>query len=259
MTLTPNRSRAACLAASFAACWVGLLVLLAPAAASAANVLDPKCIEVPAPLWFPHDFVDPGHYCLIDDVEVNMNGGVVFRVLSPGVTFDLGGFEIRNVAADPGNSVGVSLTGERSEVTNGALVGFDRGLMAGCLPGESGQRVTRLHIDGSATEGARLSCPSTLFEGNFVTATGAGQDWASAVTLLGDHSRVVDNDIIDVTGKYGTGIGILGDHVLVTGNRVSKVWYAVADHNNPDTTLCRDNLAADFVGGYGCIDLGNND
>lgn len=244
---------------SLAICLPFALVALLASTAVGADVLAPPCIEVPAPVWFPHDIVEPGRYCLIDDVEVDMDDGIAFRILSPGVTFDLGGFEIRNVAADPGNSVGVSLSGERSEVTNGALVGFGWGLTAGCSGGAGGQRVTRLHIDGSATAGAQLACPSTLFAGNFVTATGDGQDWASAVTLLGDHSRATDNDIVDVVGKYGSGIVVTGDHVLVTGNRVAKVWYAVVDHNDPDTARCRDNLAADFVDDYRCVDLGDND
>lgn len=252
----PPGSRAVRLAA-FVVC--ALTVLLAAPSPSEAAA-ERRCLQIEAPAVLPIVLDEPGSYCLVEDIEVNLAGGLVVRMDSPGVHLDLNGFEIRNVAADPGGSLAIQMGGRRSRVENGHIAGFGRAILSFCQLDEGGQVIEGVHVSACGSPAVQLQCPQSLFRANLVTDTGKDGNWNVAVSVESPYTRVIDNDIVGVVGKPSFAVSVASGekHVMVAGNRISKVSDGVHTAGPPSEARCRDNLTSDVGNPYDCLDLGNN-
>ena len=114
---------------------------------------------------------------------MDVAGGIVIRMDVSGVHLDLNGFEIRNVGANPANTVAIQMGGRRSRVENGHITGFGRAIIGSCQQDEGGQVIERVHVDSCGSPAVQLQCPRSLFRHNMVTDTGWSGTWNMAVSV----------------------------------------------------------------------------
>ena len=246
------------------------LGLAIPAGAPPAAAQDQACdhlITLPGAQTAGYTISAPGLYCLDTDVimAASFTAGNAIEIAANYVTLDLRGHKVHGANAGVGTRANGIHAFNRRNVTikNGTVWGFSTGvaLDASTPTTLAGYVVERVRAELNRTTGISVQGANSIVRQNVVTNTGA-IDHTYGIQFRSADGRILDNDILTVTpesGHYSFGIALLGgDSVLVVGNRIASVGFAVAFISSAGKY--RNNLTTNiagipFAGGY---DAGDN-
>ncbi|HYL39538.1 MAG TPA: hypothetical protein VEV17_26710 [Bryobacteraceae bacterium] len=169
-----------------------------------------------------------GTYCLTADISYTAASGNAITVNAGHVVLDLSQHTLSNLAAGTGTlSTGISSSSANLTVRNGTVIGFSTGIsLAG-----SGALVEGIRADANRQIAIIVGGLGSVVRNNLVIHTGTGNasegGLITAIYLLGDGERALNNDIVDTvppTSGVGSGRGIVvhANGVVVEGNRLSN-------------------------------------
>jgi hypothetical protein len=236
----------------------------APTPVHAETILCTRIFALPATITVS------GSFCLSGNLSTAMTFGNAIDIAADNVVLDLNGFRLDGLAAGAGTQVnGINVT-DRKNVTirNGTVRGFATGIEVVDLTGASrGHLIEGIRADRNTLFGMSIMGRGHVVRNNQIVATGGTtllgpNGSAFGINVLGRETRVIDNDIIQMS-KTGNGVtvGILLDgvvDVLAVNNRITDADIGI-QYSSGATGKFRDNLtsgvATPFTGG---TDAGNN-
>jgi hypothetical protein len=214
----------------------------------------------------------PGIYCLTSDLYLQSDVGVAVTINSNDVVLDLNGHALDNLAAGPATGA-IGIGGFRRKdvvIKNGVIRGFTRAIQAAdSSPYQKSQRwvIEDLRISGSTWNAVQVAGRDCVVRRTIITAIGGTTIYgvnvdSHAIVVLGPGHRVIDNDVIKVTGQgTGTGqgiaFGILTDGGMALGNRVTDASHGLVFLVG--SVKYRGNLTTGVTTAYsGGTDVGDN-
>ncbi len=218
----------------------------------------------------PRTISQPGVYYLNQNFVLSTTGVNAITVQADGVTIDLNGHTISNVAA--GNSVvdtGIyAPNAARLTVRNGTIRGFTNGFYAG---GSSsyGDLIENVRFTDTTYAAVTMYASGSIIRHCQMFKIGGSTQpqypCGVGVLIEGSDVTVLDCDISDLTDtnpSYQTQAIYLGPYstsVIITGNRISTAQCGIY-FDSGATGKYRDNLCAASVGTpyTGGTDVGNN-
>jgi hypothetical protein len=251
---------------------IGLVVLLGVSPAAANDQTCDNLISLPGPQTVGYTITAPGIYCLDTDVimAASFTAGNAITIATNYVTLDLKGHKVHGAAAGGATqAAGIFASGRRNvTIKNGTVWGFHSGII---LTASSVTTLAGYVVDGVRAElnrgnGIIVQGANVIVRHNVIANTGPttlpGNHNAEGIRVDGSGARVLNNDVLTVIpAGAGNGIGInliLGNDVLVVGNRITTADFGVA-FTVGATGKYRDNLTSGvgtpFSGG---TNAGNN-
>jgi len=246
----------------------GVLLDVPPAAAD-----DEACdnlISLPGTRTTTFTISSPGIYCLDTDVimAASFTAGNAIEIAANYVTLNLKGHKVHGAAAGAGTQAnGIHAVNRRNvTVKNGTVWGFFTGILLDANP-QSHATLTGYLVEGIRAElnrfvGIQVVGANSIVRRNVVANTGPtqSQPFSIGILLASSGGRVLDNDVLTVTGSggVGNGIGIGGPNTLIAGNRITSTDSGLVVGFS--SGKYRDNLTVGVGTPYsGGTDAGNND
>jgi hypothetical protein len=203
----------------------GAVLALAVAPLATARAETVRCTFIDA---LPLTITVPGVYCLRNDLSYSGTGEAI-RIEADDVTIDLNQHTL-NFERERG-AVGIrALNRNRLTILDGRIRHFGSGVViqssAPTFASTGGHRIENVEVDDSVIYGLVVQGSGNLIRGNRVVATGFRIDTPQPTAILtrGPSVRILDNDVVGVSGWGGRGIRIgEGPGGLIEGNRVTDV------------------------------------
>ncbi|MBI1751782.1 MAG: right-handed parallel beta-helix repeat-containing protein [Acidobacteria bacterium] len=235
----------------------------------------------------------PGNYCLKRNLVCTESDAAVI-IAASNVTLDLNGYEIAGTAPGSFSWPGVWLaSGSNVTLQNGTVRGFQSGVLVD-RPVRSSV-IQSMVLKDCSHLGMQIMGSGQLIRGNRILninpGLGSAPNYAEAYGVIdtGGSSRIIDNDVMDVSCPSGPtsaaiGISAPGGFSIVENNRISNSatpldiglscqgpnsvavnnrvlnanrGYVASPHSG--SMVCRDNLAVKCTTPYtNIVDAGNN-
>jgi len=184
----------------------------------------------------PYTITQPGTYYLTSDQYTSFTTGAAITIQSDNVVLDLGNHAIDNFSVAAATAVAVLMPADQMNVTvrGGLIRGFDAGVKLG-VKNSRILLVENVRLEHCLRSGIVINGHDSTVRNNFIAGTGGSVPFengnVTAIFLIGDGLRVLDNDISNTVGPEGTGsiYGILvnssvgaSSDVLIQGNRITN-------------------------------------
>ena len=259
-------------ASYFIAVVLGLALTLGAVPARAETV---NCTPMTS---FPGFIVDPGIYCLTQDIHTNIAiGNAAITIAASNVVIDLNGHVLGNLSAGSGTLAQGIYAAQQKNITikNGTIRGFEFAIFlddSAPFTTSQGHVIEDLRADQNTVVGIQVRGRGNLIRNNQIEATGGttalGADVdAYGIVASGPENKVLNNDVINTfaTGggiSYGIKFSSAPDSLAVN-NRITEAQHGIDFFTSTGTTgKYRDNLTSGvttpFASGSGITDAGNN-